>query len=35
MAFDPARAKSLFVSAAELADPAARAAYFDRECGCR
>src|SRR6266404_3381822 len=28
-----ARAKSLFLAASELADPAERAAYLDRECG--
>ena len=33
MAVDPARAKSLFLNASDLADPAARAAYLDRECG--
>jgi serine/threonine protein kinase len=33
MAIDAARAKSLFLAAAELADPAARAAYLERECG--
>jgi hypothetical protein len=33
MAVDAARAKSLFLAASELADPAARAAYLDRECG--
>jgi hypothetical protein len=33
MAVDPARAKSLFLAAADLADPAERAAYLDRECG--
>ena len=32
MAYDPARAKSLFLNAADLADPAERAAYLDREC---
>jgi serine/threonine protein kinase len=33
MAVDPARAKSLFLAASELADPAERAAYLSRECG--
>src|SRR5262245_37461168 len=33
MAVDPARAKSLFLAASDLADPAERAAYLDRECG--
>src|SRR5271163_1044853 len=33
MAVDAARAKSLFLNASELADPAARAAYLERECG--
>ena len=33
MAVDPARAKSLFLNASELADPAERAAYLKRECG--
>jgi serine/threonine protein kinase/lipopolysaccharide biosynthesis regulator YciM len=33
MAVDPARVKSLFLAAAELADPAERAAFLDRECG--
>src|SRR5215831_7887927 len=33
MAVDPARAKTLFLAASELADPAERAAYLDRECG--
>ncbi len=33
MAVDPARAKSLFLNASDLADPAERAAYLDRECG--
>src|SRR5262245_45999083 len=33
MAVDPARAKSLFLTASDLADPAERAAYLDRECG--
>ncbi len=33
MAVDPARVKSLFLAAADLADPAARAAYLNRECG--
>jgi serine/threonine protein kinase/tetratricopeptide (TPR) repeat protein len=33
MAFDAARAKTLFLAASDLADPAERAAYLDRECG--
>jgi eukaryotic-like serine/threonine-protein kinase len=33
MAFDAARAKSLFLNASELADPAERTAYLERECG--
>ncbi len=33
MAVDAARAKSLFLNASELADPAARVAYLERECG--
>ena len=33
MAVDSARAKSLFLAASELADPAERAAYLERECG--
>ena len=33
MAVDAARAKSLFLNASELAGPAARAAYLERECG--
>jgi WD40 repeat protein/serine/threonine protein kinase len=33
MAFDAARAKSLFLAASDLADAAERAAYLDRECG--
>ncbi len=33
MAVDAARVKSLFLNASELADPAARAAYLERECG--
>jgi serine/threonine protein kinase/WD40 repeat protein len=33
MAVDAARAKSLFLAASDLADPAERAAYLDRECG--
>jgi WD40 repeat protein/serine/threonine protein kinase len=33
MAVDAARAKSLFLAASDLADPALRAAYLDRECG--
>jgi hypothetical protein len=32
MALDAARAKSLFLKASDLADPAERAAYLDREC---
>jgi serine/threonine protein kinase len=32
MAVDPARAKSLFLVASDLADAADRAAYLDREC---
>jgi eukaryotic-like serine/threonine-protein kinase len=32
MAVDPARAKSLFLAASDLVDPAERAAYLDREC---
>src|SRR5215469_12558014 len=32
MAVDAARAKSLFLAASDLADPAERAAYLDREC---
>ncbi|MGL4551076.1 MAG: serine/threonine-protein kinase, partial [Gemmataceae bacterium] len=32
MAIDPARAKSLFLAASDLSDPADRAAYLDREC---
>jgi serine/threonine protein kinase len=32
MAADAARAKSLFLAASDLADPAERAAYLDREC---
>jgi hypothetical protein len=32
MPVDAARAKSLFLAASDLADPAARAAYVDREC---
>jgi hypothetical protein len=32
MAVDPARAKSLFLAASDLTDPAERAAYLDREC---
>src|SRR5262249_32973603 len=32
MAVDPARAKSLFLAASDLADPEERAAYLDREC---
>jgi hypothetical protein len=33
MAVDAARAKSLFLAASDLADPAERATYLDRECG--
>src|SRR5262245_29706552 len=33
MGVDPARAKSLFLAAAGLDDPAERAAYLERECG--
>ena len=33
MAVDPARVKSLFLAASEIADPAERAAYLNRECG--
>src|SRR5262249_25078629 len=33
MAVDPARVKSLFLAASEIADPAERAVYLDRECG--
>ena len=33
MAADAARAKALFLNASELADPAERAAYLERECG--
>src|SRR5271165_2934229 len=33
MALDAVRAKSLFLAASDLSDPAARAAYLDRECG--
>jgi WD40 repeat protein/serine/threonine protein kinase/gas vesicle protein len=33
MAIDAARAKSLFLKASDLADPAERAAYLERECG--
>ena len=33
MAVDPARAKSLFLEASDLASPEERAAYLDRECG--
>jgi non-specific serine/threonine protein kinase/serine/threonine-protein kinase len=33
VAIDPARAKSLFLAASDLADPTERAAYLDRECG--
>ena len=33
MAVDASRAKSLFLAASDLSDPAERAAYLDRECG--
>ena len=33
MAVDAARAKSLFLAASDLAGPAERAAFLDRECG--
>src|SRR5437879_6488511 len=33
MAVDAARAKSLFLAASDLADPAERADYLERECG--
>ncbi|HVC93237.1 MAG TPA: serine/threonine-protein kinase [Pirellulales bacterium] len=33
MAVDAARAKSLFLNASDLSDPAERAAYLQRECG--
>ena len=33
MAVDAARAKSLFLAAADLSDPAERTAYLERECG--
>ena len=33
MAFDAARAKSLFLAASDLSDPADRAVYLERECG--
>jgi WD40 repeat protein/serine/threonine protein kinase/tetratricopeptide (TPR) repeat protein len=33
MALDTARAKSLFLAASDLSDPAQRAAYLERECG--
>jgi len=33
MAVDAARVKSLFLAASDLADPAERADYLDRECG--
>src|SRR5215471_16493544 len=33
MAVEAARAKSLFLAASDLAEPAQRAAYLDRECG--
>jgi serine/threonine protein kinase/Flp pilus assembly protein TadD len=33
MAVDAARAKSLFLAASDIADPAERAAYLERECG--
>src|SRR4051812_16485909 len=33
MPVDAARAKSVFLAASDLPDPADRAAYLDRECG--
>ena len=33
MAVDAARAKSLFLAASDLDDPAERAAYLERACG--
>src|SRR6516225_1926444 len=33
MTVDAARVKSLFLAASDLADPAERAAYLERECG--
>ena len=33
MAVDPARVKSLFLAASDLADPADCAAFLERECG--
>jgi hypothetical protein len=33
MAVDPSRAKSLFLRASDIADPAERAAFLDHECG--
>jgi hypothetical protein len=33
MAVDAARAKSLFLAASDLADPAERAAFLDHVCG--
>jgi eukaryotic-like serine/threonine-protein kinase len=33
MAVDPARAKSIFLTASDLADPAERTSYLGRECG--
>ena len=33
MAVDAARAKSLFLNASDLGDPAERSAYLERECG--
>jgi serine/threonine protein kinase len=33
MALDPARVKSLFLAASDIADPAERAVYLNRECG--
>jgi eukaryotic-like serine/threonine-protein kinase len=33
MAVDSARAKSLFLAASDIGDPAERAAYLERECG--
>ena len=33
MSVDPALAKTLFLHASDLTDPAERAAYLERECG--
>src|SRR5947209_2480615 len=33
MPIDPAQAKSLFLGASDLSDPAERASYLERECG--